>query len=148
MFEKTAPILNDAAFATVFEKVKEKLNIVEHYLCENTGSFILADKQGQLTVLVVRTQEELAMYANLAEDQKAPAELVERILNGTMLPFFGTFEKFIASEKDDWIVHSHFGKKIPGKEGYYYSVIESKKLPELPGSENIASFGDYLETEA
>jgi CheY-like chemotaxis protein len=143
--EKTTPILNDAAFANVFAKIKTDLNIVEHYLCENTGSFILVDKEGALTVLAVRTQEDLAMYADLAEDQKVPAELVKRILHGSLLPFFGTFEKFIASRRDDWVVNTHLGKKVPGREGYYYSVIESRKVPTLPGAEHIASFANYMQ---
>lgn len=143
--EKTTPILNDADFANVFAKVKADLNIVEHYLCENTGSFILVDKDGVMTVLVVRTEEDLAMYADLAEDQKVPAELVKRILNGSLLPFFGTFEKFIASKRDDWVINTHLGKKVPGRPGYYYSVIESRKVPTLPGAEHIASFASYME---
>ncbi len=141
--EKTTPILTDTAFAEVFANIKMDLGIIEHYLCENTGSFVLVDKDGMATVLVVRTQEDLAMYANLAEDQNVSPELVKRILSGGLLPFFGSFEKFIASKKDDWLVNTHWGKKVPGREGYYYAVIESKKVPALPGAEHIASFADY-----
>ena len=143
--EKTTPILSDVTFANLFAKIKADLNIIEHYLCENTGSFILVDKNGVLTVLVVRTQGDLAMYADLAEDQRVPAELVKRILNGSLLPFFGTFENFIASKRDDWVVNTHLGKKVPGREGYYYSVIESRKVPSLPGAEHIASFASYMQ---
>lgn len=145
IIEKTTPILNDAVFAALFDKIKTELNSVEHYLCENTGSFILVDKDGVMTVLVVRTQEDLAMYADIAADQRVPAELVKRILNGSLLPFFGTFEKFIASKKDDWVENMHLGKKVPGREGYYYSVIESRKVPSLPDIKNIASFANYMQ---
>ncbi len=144
ILEKITPILSDPDFETVFTKIKAKLNCVEHYLCENTGSFILVDKAGELTVLVVRTQEDLDLYADLAQDQKVPEELVKRILNGSLLPFFASFEKFIGSKREDWIVHTHLGKKIPGREGYYYAVIESKKVPSLPGAEHIASFEHYM----
>ncbi|MCD6045354.1 MAG: response regulator [Gammaproteobacteria bacterium] len=142
---KTTPILNDAAFADLFAKIKADLNIVEHYLCENTGSFVLVNRDGAMTVLVVRTKEDLMMYADLAADQRVPTELVNRILNGSLLPFFGTFEKFIGSKRDDWVENTHLGKKVPGREGYYYSVIESRKVPTLPGAEHIASFANYIE---
>lgn len=145
IIEKTTPILTEPAFAVVFEKIKRDLDIVEHYLCENTGSFIFVNKEGIMTVLVVRTTDDLAMYADLAADQKVPAELVQRMIDGRLLPFFGTFEKFISSKRDDWVVNTHLGKRVPGKEGYYYSVIPSKKVPTLPGAEHICSFADYMQ---
>lgn len=145
IIEKMAPILSDNSFAEVFAKIIQKLKICEYYLCENTGSFILVNREGVSHILAVRSKGDLEMYAELADDQEVSSELVDRISTGRVIPFFGSYEKFISAKPEDWIINTYPSKKIEGREDYYYSLIEGEKMTALPRTKNITSFAAYME---
>ncbi len=139
-----APCLTDPVFIEQFSRVHQELKAVEYYLCEHTGSFILIDAQGGVHLLIVRMPDDLAMYADIAADQKADPALVQKIKTGAVLPFFGTLDQFIATKDPEWATHVHPAKQLLGRRHtYYYTVLTNLKQVFFPWGKNLMSFREY-----
>lgn len=136
-------LFKDAMFVDLFSKIMQKLQIYEYYFCDNSDSFVLVDKEGAAHVLVVRSKSDLIFSAEYARMQKIYSELVNRILMGRLIPFFGS-SNHVPANMEDWIIHTHRAKKIEGTKDYFYAVIEGRKTAVLPCIQHIKSFSAAL----
>lgn len=132
--------LTDPAFISLFNKIYHKYNIVEHYLLEETGSFLLIDKQGNLFWFIVRNDEDLEVYTSLGKEYQVSADLLNDIKLGKKVPYFPDTDSWNAPWEDS----CHPATKIDALQPYYYTVIEggsNKKVPQP----RVFSFEEYLE---
>ena len=114
--------LKDAAFYSFFQKLIEEKNIVEYYLADDRGSFLLQDFEGNLSLLVVKDEKEMRATAEIAASSVSK-ELAEGINNRTQILYLHEKEDSRLLSPKEWELKNYFHPAacIKGeREKYYY----------------------------
>lgn len=137
-----SPIFANDKFSQHFQQVFRRSESLEYYILDVSGSFLFVDDAGKSTWMIVKSDEEIESYYDIAVDQDAPQDIIRSLKERSMIPFFFTEsdQKLPASK---WLSYLHQAKKINGLEGHYYTVIKDNPIYRLE-AENIFSHRDYL----
>ena len=135
--------LYDKAFAQFFLKLREENAIVEFYLVDNSGSFLLLDEDANVSFLIVKDGETLSSYHDLAEKMEIDAVLLEQLHQGEKIPGFWQANAGGALSKEG------FNGLVPAKrfvsdKTYYYAYLKGNVLFDVH-QQKILSFHRYLE---
>lgn len=134
--------LQNLEFIKLFEKVCLDNNIVEYYLLDESGSFVMCDATGKPTWLIVRTEEDMEMFYELANDEgDAPKKLVESLKNREVIALFPD-EGSINFPAEKW----HFEKAllVKGAEIYYCILKENPSVD--MDFKKICSYEQFLKS--
>ena len=135
--------LGDEAFISFFNKLIRQKNIVEYYLVDELGSFLLLDTMGNHSFLVVKSDSVVNAYSDIAQDNDDPMNIVNALKNREKIPFFFTSEDEERSV-ENWDVCLHPAEKLKGKTSdYYYALIEENRSIDI-NSNKIVSFQTFL----
>jgi CheY-like chemotaxis protein len=116
--------LNDAVFIEFFQEFCWHNNIIEYYLIDELGSFLLLDKLGVSTFLIIKSAGILDDYANIAADNDAPANVCDALSNKEKIPFFFSQED-LELPVEMWSSYLHTATKLEGKKNqYYYAIVK------------------------
>lgn len=137
--------LKDSTCEAFFKKFCQQHNIVEFYLIESTGSFLLLDVDGKPSCLMIKTADDVSMLVELANDHGVDANIIEQLNQGTSLPYSPKSEGYTLIENIDWQRDMVPAQKLKARDTYYYAWIEKPKLDEAE-LERISSYHDFLET--
>lgn len=135
--------LQDPVFSDFFKNLCEKNDIVEFYLTENSGSFLLLDKYANIYCLIVKNEHDLKLHYDLALDNKAPQELLQQLQNGEKIPYFWQANDF-QSEWTDWSTCLLSAQKVQGLHTYYYAIAKGPLSFDIQ-KDKILSYHNYLE---
>lgn len=80
--------LRDPVFVAFFNTLCKEKDVIEYYLVDDNGSFLLIDKVGDPHWLAVIDRDELHGYYVYAEIEQAPATVVEPLKTGKKFPSF------------------------------------------------------------
>jgi len=80
--------LRDPFFTELFRKICAELKIVEFYLCSSPDGIVLLDGDGVATLLLVCSDETMRMHYEVAFDNAATVELLDKLIKGTIVPYF------------------------------------------------------------
>ncbi|MGD9153714.1 MAG: response regulator, partial [Gammaproteobacteria bacterium] len=69
--------LNDSVFIEFFNKFCEKNKIVEYYLVNESGCFLLLDAEGNVSWFVIKNEKEMTDYQDIAEANLAPQSIID-----------------------------------------------------------------------
>ncbi|MFT3742197.1 MAG: response regulator [Gammaproteobacteria bacterium] len=72
--------LNNPDFIELFNKTYKENNIIEYYLLDDSGSFLMYDMAGNPLWLIINTEEDIEMYKDLAQDEDEVSESVVNAL--------------------------------------------------------------------
>jgi CheY-like chemotaxis protein len=136
--------LKDPVFVELFNNICEDNNIVEYYITETTGSYLMLDIQSKPSWLVVKYYEDLTLHYEIAQSSKAPADVLESLRSGDKLPYSWNVKDYYTIEKDQWYKQLHPSEEILGKDTYYYSYITSLDSFDIKPGE-ILSYAKYLQ---
>lgn len=137
-----APCLKDPVFIRIFQDICEKNNIVEHYLFNSDGSFLLIDYNGNPMLLAVKDERmmEDAYQVALNASDSFPSSLLEAMENYQQI--LCLYEDVICENPRMAKKFLHPAEKLVGEKTYYYALI--KDLKNYPFSnQKIFSFKDY-----
>jgi len=134
--------LEDAVFVEFFTKLCDEQHIVEYYLMDNQGSFLLMDAQGKVSWLAVANEELMLTYANLAEEDAAPESVIKSLKTKQMMPYFYSEEDFNVRPAQ-WQQYLHAAHKLQGKETYYYAHITNPDAYKIERAK-IKSYRQFL----
>jgi CheY-like chemotaxis protein len=81
-------ITQEATFKKVFQTLIQKNNIVEYYLVNHQGAFLLSDAQGKMYYLDILSETDLNTYIDIAIGNEAPQHLIDSLRNHSAMPFF------------------------------------------------------------
>lgn len=145
--KESAPVICDPIFREFFAKIRAENNIVEYYLVELPGSFLMLDATGKASLLVVKCYEDLSIYYEFAQDNGAPREMLDEVRSGNKIPFaWDADDYFRAHPAVEWHKQLFPAEELEGKQIYYYALI--KKPPILPvWMHHLVSYNQYLETQ-
>lgn len=137
--------LQDPVFIENFDRICKENNIVEYYLTENSGSFLMLDADANIFCLVVKSEQDLKLHYEMALDNRAPQAILDQLQKGEKIPYFWNAEKYYQSEWDDWSTYLYPAKIMEGKQRYYYSFVKTPLSIDIQ-TDKIASFHTYLES--
>jgi len=137
--------LQDRKFADFFYQLVKENNIVEYYLTENSGSFLLLDEMANTSCLIMKNEQDLQLHYDLALDNKAPKEILEQLRTGEKIPCFWQPDGY-QTEWTDWATCLVPAKKLVCNETYYYAYTKTPISFDIR-QDKILSFHDYLKAE-
>ncbi|MGD9152296.1 MAG: hypothetical protein PVG30_01380 [Gammaproteobacteria bacterium] len=136
--------IGEPSFNKLFNEVIQENNIVEYYLVHETGCFVLLDYAGNVSWLVVKSENDMKYYYDSAVDNEASNQIINSLENRSEV-------LFLFSEKDDnapyeeWGKYLHPAKILEGeKNKFYYSYIKNNPVYDSQ-LEKIVSYKDFLE---
>ena len=131
--------LKDKVFGGFFRQLIQQHNIVEYYLMDNSGSFLLIDQDAKVSSLTVKTEQDLKTHYDLALDNGASSEVLSALKEGSKIPIY-TAENHIW---DDWSTYLLTAEQIIGKQTYYYALSTEKVLFDVR-YDKIRSYDSFL----
>ncbi len=142
--QNSLSFVNDPVFCDFFKNLCQQHNIVEYYLTEITGSFLLLNKDAEPSLLVVKCYEDLNIHYEFAADNGAPEIVLEEIRSGNKIPYAWQADDYFKMQaEEEWLQQLFPAEEIKGKDTYYYSYVEA--LSTFPvDSKRIYSYNQYL----
>jgi DNA-binding NarL/FixJ family response regulator len=129
--------LQDPDFITILNQTARENNIVEYYLLDDSGSFLMLDSLGKPTWLIDRTEEDMRTYYDLAEDDGASSDILESLNKREKIVLFSN-ENTAVPSLEKW--HFYPADKIKNKKLYYCVLKENEPPLRLKNIKNYKQF--------
>ncbi|NKB46608.1 MAG: response regulator [Legionellales bacterium] len=142
LISHTECCLQDNPFINLWQNIFQRYHIIEYYLIDKTGSYLMLDWTGRKYWLVLLSETSMEEYLIIATDHHADEILLTALTQGTHLPFFIT-EEDQQTPVADWQRYLHPAHTIQlNHQRYYYSLIDNQDLYPLPHS--ILSYKNHF----
>lgn len=135
--------LQDKAFIQFFRQICEDNHIVEYYLLDDSGSFLLLDQDAHTHFLILKTEDNKKAYYQLAQQQGAAPDILAQLLTGQKIPL--CVQSDLATFPWQDCLHSLTqGKHLQGEQAYYYAYVKTEQLCNIR-QQKILSYHRYME---
>lgn len=136
--------LQDDVFSEYFQTFVQQHEIIEYYLLDDRGSFLLLDAEANPTWLAVCTDQDVQNFYDIAKDYgDAPEAVLSALTSRSHIPFFFSDDDYNTAPKD-WGRYLHTAKKLDGQQqAFYVADIHGSDLYVLD-RERIVSYSDCL----
>ncbi len=135
--------LDGPAFIQLFNEIINQYHIIEFYLLDNHGSFLLLDENAKPVWLLIKDDETLNDLAEFAELSGA-GKIADMLTSRNNIPYFYSKEDF-STGPAMWDKYMHSAKVLEGKKRYFYSILTDTPLYSLEKN-NIVSYKEFLKT--
>jgi CheY-like chemotaxis protein len=135
--------LVDPVFIDFFYQLVEQHDIIEYYLLDEHGSYLMLNAKGEAHFLVVKDEMEMLELSRQVEFEGAPQAIKEAINQKEKIPFFFS-ESYLKIPYEQWNKYLHPASLLKGKSNYYYSFLIMPPLYPLKKEPPILSYHDYL----
>ncbi len=140
--------LVDTAFQEFFARLRERQNCVEYYMIDTPSTgFLMVDSAGTRKCLLIYTDEMLDSHYQRLCALQAPAELLEKVSKGELLPGFNPQE----TEQDEllqmlaqWSLYYYPGIRIDGRKTYHATLMPDNLLADIH-PQSIVPYNSFLE---
>lgn len=144
MLSVTSPsCLHDKKFAEFFYRLRQEKGIVEHYLADNSGSFLLLDDDANSSFLIVRSEEDLRLHYDFALDNGASGEVLDQLAAGEKIPCFWQANEQ-PREYSNWLTCLVKAHRFVSDETYFYAYVPGPALFDVR-QDKILSYHRHLE---
>jgi len=143
---ESSSCLEEPSFIKLFNEIIHERRIVEYYLIDTTGSFLLVDINGKPSWFIIKTEEDLKMYYELAEDTQAPKLLLRQLKEKEKIAHFFKTDDMHEVNGIDWELYLYPAKLLQGKQKYFYALLSKVNDSNL-NINNITSYEYYLSNE-
>lgn len=134
-------IFSDPAFIKIFESLVKKHEIVEYYLLDSSGSYLMLNGAGQIFWLIVKNENDMDILLEVASEETKDNKLINAIKNKEKLAFFlNPDEQFLSPES--WRLED--AHPINGRETYYYSFVQGTDEYYKLETKNLISHYAYM----
>lgn len=103
--------LNDHHFVQVFKSYIDQNNIKAFSLINLQGDFIVQDKCRKQKILMVRNHDQLQALSQIAKEDGAPQQVIEKLELSKAIPFFGDKE-YWEVPANEWGAYLYPANKI------------------------------------
>ncbi|MFT3742272.1 MAG: hypothetical protein QM752_06360 [Gammaproteobacteria bacterium] len=135
-------LLDDPVFAEFFYSICEDKNIVEFYLLDNQGSFLLLNDKAEPTWLLMKDEIEMSSLTDFSEVEEAPEEIQMALRTRQKFPYFHT-EEDTKTPPAEWEKYMHPATSLLGGQQTYYYCLLSGNLFGIDLN-SITSLKEYL----
>lgn len=134
--------LENPHFIRLFNAIREEHSIVEYYMIDENGSFLMLNADAKPTWFIVRSAQALEDHLVFAEDSKAPKGILDVLKNREKLSFlFSEREQHLPAIQ--WLPYLHTATPIPMIDDFYYAVITNEPAYNKQ-LEKIRSFKQFM----
>lgn len=139
--------LHDPVFVKFFSELCEKERVVEYYLLDSEGSFLLVTATGGVSILALKTDDILDSYWQMADSiEIAPPEVLNALKDHTHVPLFYRGED-LQTPPEHWFPFLHKATLLKGDyANYYYAFLPNVEKLGVK-KENIVPYQDYFDVE-
>ncbi len=135
--------LYDKKFAVFFSELREKKGIIEYYLIEKSGSFLMLDEDASTSVLILKREEDIKLSCAFARGNGASEALLGVLARGEKIP--GLWPSTDAVHAwSDWLDGLVSSQCFLGNETYIYAYVPNHPLFALR-QKKILSYHRYLD---
>ncbi|MDF2868215.1 MAG: CheY-like receiver [Gammaproteobacteria bacterium] len=134
--------LRDPHIINFFNQLCREKAIIEYYLIDSNGSFLLIDNKGCPYWLALLSNQELYEFYEYAATEKAPQAVISALKDRQKMPFFYTDDD-LTTPPSGWEDYLHPAQTIPGTTTYHYTLIENAS-PYNWYLDKIISYQTYL----
>ncbi len=135
-------VLQEDFFWEIFNKICTENKIVEYYLIDKNGSFLLLNQHAKPFLFIIRTEQEFKNLLDIAIDNGASKTVILDIKTHKKMPIFFSEEDHKLSVKH-WNILMHNFEKINQNKDYYFTIIEDKVFSNINYS-NVISYIKYM----
>jgi CheY-like chemotaxis protein len=122
----------DPACEELFAAERHARNVVEHYVMAEPPGILMVSATGEITVLVVYSDQDMAAHAEVAMAEDAPVDLIRALAARLVVPTFptpsGMYEK---SLEESWRNHVWPARQLQGRERWYHASVTDKATAAL-----------------
>lgn len=112
--------LSDPLLVKYFLDMVKKHNIVEYYLLDNEGGFLLADENGKTSLLALKSADMLDAYYDIAKfGENTPTSVLTALEEHSHVPLF-YLGSDLNTPPENWDTYLHPATKVQGEYGTYY----------------------------
>lgn len=135
-------VFSDTKFIEFFDSLCNKNKIVEHYVLDDGGSFLLNDKMGSLKVLIVKSEEDMRVLYEFSEGESdVGASVISDLKEKRKIVFFKSEDDLMVPVKN-WVFYD--AKTIQGDgQIYTYAIIDADQTLGFD-KDKIVSFNQYV----
>ena len=133
--------LRDPFVSELIRKTCADLKIVEFYLCSSPEGILLIDGGGAVTLLLICNDEAMRVHYDVAFDNAAPAELLNKLIEGSIVPYFWRSRGLYSRQYVDWRSYVHPALECNGLQRYRYALVKDARGLLLSP---VFSYHDYL----
>lgn len=144
MLSITSPsCLHDKKFAELFWRLCKEKGIVEFYLADNSGSFLMLNDDAQISFLIVKNEEDMRLQYDLALDSGASVDVLEQLHSGEKISCFWQPHS-LSNHWSEWSNCLVPASKFISDEVYHYAYVQGDVLFDVR-LDKILSYHQYLE---
>jgi CheY-like chemotaxis protein len=136
--------LNDPLLINFLKDFFKKNNIVEYYLINESGCFLIADINGNLSWVVIKSEEEMKEYTSVAIDNYGKEKTIKELQSREKVLFLYTEEEHTNITVDNWDNYLHSATKLIGKNNTYYYSHVKVVVNDSVFSDKITSYEKFL----
>jgi CheY-like chemotaxis protein len=143
--------LADTAFEAAFADVVRAKAIVEHYVGTRRPGALMLTAEGQALYMAVAGPELIRAHIEIAELNHAPAQLIEWLRSGSVIPLFEhPHQYYEGAARATWQSRVFPASVVPGREPWRYAIVRPDQVPSLFPSRisSYRAFLDRIETPA
>jgi CheY-like chemotaxis protein len=123
-------ILTEKDFFSFFEKILLANNIIEYYLIDKSGSYLMLNKKGHSYFLIIKTEDEINQLYEVACGNHANKNIKDALKRREKLPVLLT-EKEHKLPINNWENFLYNFQVFKGIKNYWYTVIDDLKTDYL-----------------
>ncbi|MFK7912786.1 MAG: hypothetical protein AB8B93_02630 [Pseudomonadales bacterium] len=136
--------LLDEAIAIRVRQLMRDRSLIEYYLVDDPPGLLLLNAAGELFRLLILSVEQLAMQVAFAEQNAAPAAIVERLRSGHCVGYFwDTPAHYFGNEPFPWEEHLLPATTLAGTQKWYLALAEDPPT-DIDFDPQQSSFNAYL----
>jgi len=141
-FGTKSTCLRDPVFIQFFENLLRKKNIIEYYVFEMTGNFLLLDEESKAYGLFTYNKDQLSMWhEDLPESDTAPGHLLKDLKNHKKMICFHDKNSISIPSGREWPKYSYPLNILEGAyETYYYACADNMLDIEI---NNVFTFDNF-----
>jgi len=121
--DSNAAVLNNLAYVNLVKSLQLQLSASEYYLFDISGSVLFFSDDGTPSWLLVKNEDELRQYEEIARNSDGADKTVQSIENRELMPFFLSENDF-AQPASNWGEYLYPATSLAGADGCYYSLIQ------------------------
>lgn len=134
--------LQDKAFVEFFKALLQEHGIVEYYLADESGSFLLLDDDANASFLLVKSEAELQVLAAMASSQGADMKMLAPLTQGDKIPALWQ-AKNNGFNWEESVKHLIPATRLSGVQPYFYALLSGNQRFDIR-QQKILSYHRYL----
>lgn len=136
--------LSDPLVVAFLKNFFKRNNVAEYYLINESGCFLMSDLYGDLSIIVVKDEEEMTEHTNTAIDNYGSEDIINMLRSREKLLFLCRECDHINITVNNWSSYLYPATKLIGENGNYYYAHIKKLIGNNMLSNQIVSYDNFL----